>query len=78
MTMGGFERDEVEERWVCQRPIAVGREWQRQRRRPPIASVANDVVWTGGGECRWWTCGVMEIAEFLFIYLFWVFDLLNE
>ena len=39
-----------------------------------MASVAGDVVWTGGGECRW-TCGVMEFAEFLFI---WVFDLLNE
>ena len=32
-----------------------------------MASVAGDVVWTGGGECRW-TCGVMEFVEFLFIY----------
>ena len=53
----------------------VGCEWQCRKCRPPMASVAGDVVWTGGGECRWWTCGVMEFAEFLFI---WVFDLLNE
>ena len=31
-----------------------------------MASVVGDIVWTGGGECRW-TCGVMEFAEF---YLF--------
>ena len=36
-----------------------------------MASVAGDVVWTGGGECRW-TCGVMEFAEFyLFILGIW-------
>ena len=41
----GFKRDEVEERWVCQRQrLAVnGKCWQ------PLASVAGDVV-----VDRWW------------------------
>lgn len=61
--------DEVEERWIHQRPMAVAREWQRQKHWPPIASAASDIVWTESGKCRWWTCGVVEFAE-LFIYLF--------
>ena len=41
----GFKRDEVEERWVCQRQrLAVnGKGWQ------PLASVAGDVV-----VDQWW------------------------
>ena len=28
VVVGGFERDEVEERWIRQRPVVVGFEWQ--------------------------------------------------